>query len=117
MEGEWERAYFSRENRPVAESNVHDLAHTAPHQPALVGWGFHRHDNGMSDRLLFVRAGDGVRSHILHVVPLESWPARNQRIFRDHLRARPEDAARYARLKWAIVAAADPGDEPFRPRH
>ena len=93
--------------KPVIDlmAAVHDLAHTAPHQSALVGLGFRRHDNGMADRLLYVRADGGVRSHILHVVTLESWPTRNQRIFRDHLRTHPEDAARYARLKWAIVAA------------
>lgn len=39
------------------------------------------------------------------MVSLESWPTRNQRIFRDHLRAHPADAADYAQLKRAIVAA------------
>ncbi|MEU3382849.1 GrpB family protein [Streptomyces caelestis] len=93
--------------KPVIDlmAAVHDLTHAAPHQAALTGLGFHPHDNGMTDRLLYVRADNAVRSHILHVVTLESWPTRNQRIFRDYLRAHPEDAIRYAQLKRAIVAA------------
>jgi GrpB-like predicted nucleotidyltransferase (UPF0157 family) len=34
----------------------------------------------------------------LHVVELGGWSTRNQRILRDHLRAHPRDAARYAAL-------------------
>jgi GrpB-like predicted nucleotidyltransferase (UPF0157 family) len=80
-------------------------------QNLLGDMGFHPHDNGMTDRLLYVRADGGVRSHILHVVTLESWPTRNQRILRDFLRAHPEDAARYARLKREIVATGTrPGE-------
>jgi GrpB-like predicted nucleotidyltransferase (UPF0157 family) len=92
--------------KPVIDlmAAVHDLTHAAPHQAALTDFGFHAHDNGMTDRQLYVRADNGVRSHILHVVTLESWPTRNQRIFRDYLRAHPEDATRYAQLKRATVA-------------
>ncbi|RCG16843.1 hypothetical protein DTL70_28385 [Streptomyces diacarni] len=61
-----------------------------------------------SRTLVDVRAREKVRSHILHVVTLESWPTRNQRILRDQLRAHPEDAARYANLKRAIVDAGTP---------
>jgi len=99
--------------KPVIDlmAAVHDLAHAPAHQAALGGLGYQPHDNGMTDRLLYVRAEDGPRSHILHVVTLESWPTRNQRIFRDHLRAHPADAARYAQLKQAIVAAGTgPGE-------
>lgn len=60
---------------------------------------FHPHDNGMPDRLLFIRTRDGVLTHNLHVVTLASWPTRNQRILRDHLRENAADAARYAALK------------------
>ncbi|WP_234311921.1 GrpB family protein [Streptomyces griseus] len=96
--------------KPVIDlmAAVHDLTHARPHRAALARLGFHPHDNGMTDRLLYVRAQDGVRSHILHVVTLESWPTRNQRIFRDHLRAHAADAARYSRLKRVIVAAGTP---------
>ena len=74
-------------------------------EDVLAGLGFLRHHNGMTDRLLYVRAREGVRTHILHVVTLESWPTRNQRILRDYLRAHPAEAARYAELKRAVVAA------------
>ncbi|WP_435846170.1 GrpB family protein [Streptomyces diacarni] len=96
--------------KPVIDlmAAVHDLAHAAPAQVALADLGFRPHDNGMTDRLLYVRAREKVRSHILHVVTLESWPTRNQRILRDHLRAHPEDAARYANLKRALVDAGTP---------
>ncbi|MGH4029382.1 GrpB family protein [Actinomycetota bacterium Odt1-20B] len=93
--------------KPVIDlmAAVVDLALVPRHQAALAALGFHPHENGMTDRLLFVRADNGVRSHILHVVTLESWPTRNQRILRDYLRAHPEEALRYAQLKRAIVGA------------
>ena len=69
--------------------------------------GYRPHLNGMTDRLLYVRSVEGVRTHILHVVTLESWPTRNQRILRDYLRAHPAEAQRYAELKRSIVAARD----------
>jgi GrpB-like predicted nucleotidyltransferase (UPF0157 family) len=90
---------------------VEDLEVARESQNDLAGIGFHPHENGMTDRLLFVRADGGARSHILHVVTAASWPSRNQRILRDHLRAHPEDAARYAALKRVIAAAGPhPGD-------
>jgi GrpB-like predicted nucleotidyltransferase (UPF0157 family) len=61
-----------------------------------------------------VRSENGIRSHILHVVTLASWPTRNQRILRDFLRTHPEDAARYARLKREIVAAGTRSGEYSR---
>jgi len=60
--------------------------------------GYRQHFNGMEDRLLYVREQDEQRTHILHVVTLESWPTRNQRILRDYLRRHSTDAERYARL-------------------
>jgi GrpB-like predicted nucleotidyltransferase (UPF0157 family) len=99
--------------KPVIDlmAAVEDLEALRSHEDALAGMGFHAHDNGMTDRLLFVRADGGVRSHILHVVTSASWPTRNQRILRDHLRARPEDAARYAALKRGIAEAGTrPGE-------
>ncbi|NUO60734.1 MAG: GrpB family protein [Hamadaea sp.] len=69
--------------------------------------GYRRHVNGMTDRLLYVRESDGRRRHILHVVTLDSWPTRNQRLLRDHLRRHPDDAQRYARLKREIAGLPD----------
>lgn len=93
--------------KPVIDlmAAVEDLDAVEQREDVLSGIGFVRHHNGMVDRLLYVRASGGRRTHILHVVTLESWPTRNQRILRDHLRGHPADAARYAELKAAIVAA------------
>ena len=82
-----------------------DLTTFAEREPALVELGYRRHDNVMADRLLYERDNHGVRTHILHVVSLESWPTRNQRFLRDYLRAHPSDAERYAELKRAIAAS------------
>ncbi|MFI6393781.1 GrpB family protein [Nonomuraea sp. NPDC050540] len=88
-----------------------DLAPVERRESALTGLGYERHFNGMTDRLLYVRASGGVRAYNLHVVTLASWPTRNQRFFRDYLREHPEDAARYAELKQALAATGiDPGD-------
>lgn len=81
------------------------------HERALADLGYRPHSNGMTDRLLYVRMADGVRTHILHVVTMAGWPYRNQRLLRDHLRGNPRDAERYGRLKRAIAAAGiAPGD-------
>ncbi|WP_345366904.1 GrpB family protein [Actinoallomurus liliacearum] len=100
-------------SKPIIDlmAAVTDLEIVERCQETLAELGYHRHFNGMVDRLLYVRAAGGVRSHILHVVTLESWPTRNQRILRDHLREHPGDVERYARLKRQIAAAGiAPGD-------
>jgi GrpB-like predicted nucleotidyltransferase (UPF0157 family) len=77
----------------------------------LATHGYHRHSNGMVDRLLYVRYAEELRTHILHVVMLDSWPTRNQRILRDYLRSHTEDAERYGRLKRRLAASGiHPGD-------
>lgn len=93
--------------KPVIDlmAAVEDLGMAERCEDVLAGLGFVRHHNGMIDRRLYVRMRGGVRTHILHVVTLDSWPTRNQRLLRDHLRSHPADAARYAELKRAIVAA------------
>ncbi|GAB3221742.1 hypothetical protein GCM10027447_07800 [Glycomyces halotolerans] len=99
--------------KPVIDlmAAVKHLEATRQQQEALAELGFHPHRNGMSDRLLYVRVDCGVRTKILHVVTLQSWPTRNQRILRDYLRTHPADAARYADLKRAVIAAGvSPGE-------
>lgn len=77
----------------------------------LADRGYHRHFNGMTDRLLYVRSTGEERTHILHVVALDTWPTRNQRLLRDYLRNHPEDVERYAQLKRTIAAAGThPGE-------
>ncbi|MGW2716038.1 GrpB family protein [Streptomyces sp. NPDC001492] len=104
----------ARAKSRVGEAAVPALADVRPHEPALATLRFLPHDNGMTDRLLYVRSEAGVRSHILHVVTRDSWPTRNQRILRDYLRAHPEEAARYAGLKRSLVAAGTPARDYAR---
>jgi GrpB-like predicted nucleotidyltransferase (UPF0157 family) len=99
--------------KPVIDlmAAVPELSSFAQQEGPLAGIGFLRHENGMSDRLLYVREQDAARACILHVVTLASWPTRNQRILRDYLREHPADALRYGALKREIVAAGvRPGD-------
>ncbi|MBE1604286.1 GrpB family protein [Actinopolymorpha pittospori] len=88
-----------------------DLETVSRREDALQDLGYRPHTNGMVDRLLYFRTAGGVRTHILHVVTLASWPTRNQRIFRDYLRNHPLDAQRYGQLKRAIATAGTPGDD------
>lgn len=98
--------------KPIIDlmASTSDLELVLAHVAALETVGFHRLDTPMPNRLFFVRDDDGgQRSHHLHVVPADTWDTRNERLFRDHLREHPEDARRYAALKWALVTEhADP---------
>lgn len=93
--------------KPVIDlmAAVADLAEVQRRGPELAPLGYRQHLNGMNDRLLYIRVRDDVRTHILHIVALASWPHRNQRLLRDYLRAHPQDAARYGELKRQIAAA------------
>lgn len=78
---------------------------TPEHETALADEGFHAADSGMTDRLFYVRHdGAGRRSHHLHVVDADTWDTRNERLFRDHLRAHPDVAAEYGALKQRLAA-------------
>ncbi|MGH3160431.1 MAG: GrpB family protein [Streptosporangiaceae bacterium] len=70
----------------------------------LAGLGYHRFDTGMPDRLFYYRDEDGQRACQLHVVPVVTWPTRNERLLRDHLRDHPDDARRYGELKQRLAA-------------
>ena len=69
--------------------------------PALV---YQAADNGMPGRLFYLRNRDGRRTHHLHVVPDETLDTRNEVLLRDHLRAYPAEADRYAALKRELAA-------------
>jgi len=87
-------------------------------EDALAGLGYHRFDTGMPDRLFYYRDEDGARAYQLHVVPADTWDARNERLLRDHLRdhlrAHPDDARRYAELKQRLAAEHTDGTEYTR---
>jgi GrpB-like predicted nucleotidyltransferase (UPF0157 family) len=71
------------------------------HVDRLAELGYQLQDTGTWERRWFVRAGE-VRVH-LHAVTTEKWAVANERIMRDHLRAHPEDAQRYADLKRTLT--------------
>ena len=68
----------------------------------------------MPGRLFYYRDEDGQRAYQLHVVPADTWDARNERLLRDHLRAHPDDARRYAELKQRLAAEHTDGTEYTR---
>ena len=74
------------------------------HDGALRTIGYERYETGMPGRLFYRRDRNGRRTHQLHVVTVDSWPTRNERILRDHLRTHPADAARYGALKQTLSA-------------
>ena len=78
---------------------------------ALAGLGYHVFDTGMPGRLFYYRDEDGQRAYQLHVVPADTWETRNERLLRDHLRAHPDDARRYAGLKQRLAAEHADGTE------
>ncbi|TDP89986.1 GrpB family protein [Labedaea rhizosphaerae] len=97
--------------KPVIDlmAAVPALAAVSDRDETLVRLGYRRFD-GFADRLFYARDTGGVRSHHLHVVTMDSWSTRNQRILRDHLLSHPEDAARYAELKQTLAVTAANGD-------
>jgi GrpB-like predicted nucleotidyltransferase (UPF0157 family) len=73
--------------------------------------GYRRFEVGMPGRLFYYRDEDGQRAYQLHVVPADTWDTRNERLLRDHLRAHPDDARRYAELKQRLAAEHTDGTE------
>jgi len=64
--------------------------------------------NETPDRRFFRRGLRGAGTHHLHVVEHGSCEWRRHLLFRDHLRAHPERAADYERLKRELAAAHGP---------
>ena len=85
---------------------VHSLDEVRRAVPMLaeVGYAFW-HENPDTDRLFFVKGlpPHGPRTHHLHVVKADS-PLWDRLLFRDYLRAHPEEAQRYAALKRNMAA-------------
>lgn len=92
--------------KPVIDlmAAVAELDPVLAREEPLIRLGYRRHDAGMSGRLFYRREENGLRAYHLHVVPDAGWTARNERLLRDHLRAHPADAARYADLKRRLAA-------------
>ena len=78
-------------------------------QERLAALGYRRLDTGMTGRLFYRREPGDLPAAHLHVVPVDTWDTRNERILRDHLRAHPADAERYGALKRRLaVGGAGP---------
>jgi GrpB-like predicted nucleotidyltransferase (UPF0157 family) len=78
---------------------------------ALARLGYQRLDVFPAGRLYYYRDEDGPQACHLHVVPADTFGTRNEQLLRDHLRAHPEDARRYAELKQRLAAEhTDDGD-------
>ena len=75
------------------------LAAVTDREPALLALGYRRRDTGMPGRLFYPRDQDGRRAFHLHVVPADTWAARNELLLRDHLRRHRAAARRYDDLK------------------
>jgi GrpB-like predicted nucleotidyltransferase (UPF0157 family) len=74
------------------------LDQVAAAQDALAGLGYRFFDTGMGGRLFYYRDENGQRARLL----------------RDHLRAYPDDARRYAELKQRLAAEHTDGTEYTR---
>ncbi len=78
---------------------------TAERAAVLAGLGYVAEETGMTGRYFYYREADtGRRAYHLHVVTAATWPTRNERLLRDHLRAHPEAVAAYAAVKRELVA-------------
>ena len=77
----------------------------APAIEALAGLGYrHRGDLGIPGREAFEAPDDGEPTRHLYLVVAGSLPHRDHLDFRDHLRAHPEAAEAYAKLKRQLAA-------------
>lgn len=91
--------------KPVIDlmAAVADLDGIVRQEATLAALGYQRYETGMPNRLFYRRERDGRATHHLHVVTVETWPTRNERLLRDYLREHPRDAARYGQLKRLVV--------------
>ncbi|SNY49693.1 GrpB family protein [Paractinoplanes atraurantiacus] len=89
---------------------VDELDVVEKREGALETLGYRRVDVGMPERLFYRRVRDGELVVHLHVVTVESWATRNERLLRDHLLGNAEDRAAYGRLKRELAAAGHEAD-------
>lgn len=88
--------------RPFQEQDVY--------AKLLEGMGYSFTEAGMADRYLFVRQSGGIRTHHLHIMPVEGFYQRNELLLRDYLRAHPDLVQEYGELKRCLAEryASDP---------
>jgi GrpB-like predicted nucleotidyltransferase (UPF0157 family) len=79
--------------------------------PALQALGYRLVPTTMPERLLLQR--ETAPAVNLHIVTFASWPSRKERLFRDRLRARPDEAAAYGTLKRELGRRFDSDIEAY----
>ncbi|XVV11291.1 GrpB family protein [Actinoplanes sp. CA-131856] len=84
---------------------VDELDVVEERESAVEGLGYRRVDVGMPERLFYRRVRDGELVVHLHVVTVDSWATRNERLLRDHLREHAEDRVAYGQLKRKLAEA------------
>lgn len=91
--------------KPVIDmmAAVLDLAEAERALPTLAARGYTLIDTGMRNRFFLQRPGAPACN--LHIVTLDSWPRRRERLMRDALLADPQARADYAALKRDLAAA------------
>ncbi|MDJ1017583.1 MAG: GrpB family protein [Paracoccaceae bacterium] len=93
--------------KPVVDmmASVGSLKHADAFLPALSQRGYGRLEGGFRHRRAFARPGTGrVEGFNLHVVTEDVWETKDERLFRDWLRAHPGIIWRYAEAKRRAAA-------------
>jgi GrpB-like predicted nucleotidyltransferase (UPF0157 family) len=90
--------------KPVIDmmAAVADLTQAEAALPVLAAQGYHLIDTKMRNRLFLQRTSDPTFN--LHIVTLDTWPTRKERLMRDALIADPAALAEYAALKRDLAA-------------
>lgn len=77
---------------------------------ALESLGYRIQPADMPQRLFYRREDYDSTAYQLHVVTIDTWATRNERLLRDHLLAHPEARERYAALKRELMDRHGPGE-------
>ncbi|GAA0455817.1 hypothetical protein Ade02nite_04600 [Paractinoplanes deccanensis] len=98
--------------KPVIDVMVatQELGAVEEREETLAGLGYRRVDVGMPGRLFYRRTRAGELVVHLHVVTVDSWDTRNERILRDHLLRHEGHREEYVRLKRSLAAAGHEAD-------
>lgn len=94
--------------KPVIDilAGVRSLQDAPAFLPPLIELGYtyiSRYEDEFPERRYLHRIVNSAHTHHLHVVEPESEFFNKQLLFRDYLRAHPEDAERYAELKYDLA--------------
>ena len=89
----------------VATPTLADADACVPRLEAI-GWRYDAtHEHELPERRYLQRlAADGAHTHHVHVVPAGNWFFDEQVLFRDWLRAHPDDARAYGALKLELAS-------------